>query len=56
MLTDVIITKGGIPIFHYEFMSGFSGDQLPLTTGLLTALVDFAQYLLLRAVLDMDSP
>lgn len=45
MLTDVIITKGGIPIFHYEFMSGFTEDQLPLTTGLLTALVDFAQYL-----------
>lgn len=44
-LTDILVIRNGIPIFHHSIGKGLSEEHVPLTSGLLTALVDLAKFL-----------
>lgn len=44
-LTDILIMRSGLPIFHHSLAEGFSVEHVPLTSGLLSALLDLARFL-----------
>jgi len=44
-LTDILIMRSGVPIFHHSLAEGFTEEHVPLTSGLLSALLDLARFL-----------